>query len=714
MDGDRSDVSALVDRAIEQGEVLPQVLADTPAAILVIDLRAGTVTYANPVARDMTEVQLPCPVDRWGRAADLRDLGGDALEDSVSPLSRIATGRPVAGEPVRLGSDDEARLLWVTGFPLSAEGSLEQLALVALFEVDGDFGHQGDGRSGAGRLAALRDRAVVATDLAFSISDPHQPDHPLVWVNPAFTRMTGYGAEEAVGRNCRFLQGDARDQAELDTLRRALESQQPVTVTLVNFRKDGSAFYNQLSVSPVFDADDRLINYVGVQTDVTTRVRAERERAAAFEAERSARAAAEEARRVAERSRAQLALLAESTALLSGTLDVDEALERLMGLAVPVLADWVVLHRVRDDELGDMVLEGRHRDPAGQKLLDRLLPLLAEAPSAPVRLVLAGGGPCLVDETVDTPKQLVQPAAHALLDELAPESIMVAPLAAAGKVWGAMSFISTEPGRRYDASDLALVTDLGRRAAMSVENASMYQAQRQVALELQRVLLPRLTDRPGLQVAPVYQPSNRAARIGGDFYDLVQLPDGAISLSVGDVMGHDLPAAAAMGQLRGVLRSYAYEGAVPGAVLTRTDALVQGLGLIPLATVVHGRLEPAGDGFTLSWSNAGHPPPLLRRPDGTSQWLVAEPEPLLGVTDVVRSTHSVELTLGSTLVLYTDGLVERRSGEGDERGPLQRAVDALPADAGAAAVCRAALQARPADNDDDVAVLVVRVVERLA
>src|SRR3954467_9044462 len=104
-------------------------------------------------------------------------------------------------------------------------------------------------------LQALRERAVVATDIAFTILHPRQEDDPLVWVNPSFTRISGYSYEESVGRNCRFLQGPATERAAVDELRRALQEQQPLTTTLLNYRKDGTAFWNQLSITPVFDGD---------------------------------------------------------------------------------------------------------------------------------------------------------------------------------------------------------------------------------------------------------------------------------------------------------------------------------------------------------------------------------------------------------------------------------------------------------------------------
>ena len=327
---------------------LPAVLADVPVAVLVIDQAADTVIYANTAAVELAgNVRLPVDVDTWGAAAGLTDLSGGPLASSSGPLSAVAQGRPVTGEAVRLApgtsteqqraADDDGhgdQLLWVTGFPLSQSDSDEPLALVVFLQLDPvEYADDPDAY-----LQALRERAVIATDITFAITDPREPDNPLVWVNPSFTRVTGYEAHEAVGRNCRFLQGPATDPAAVAEIRAALAERRTITTTLLNYRKDGTAFWNQLSISPVFDGDENLVSFVGVQTDVTERVRVEREREAAFAAEQAARqeaelarAIAEQARRDAERAQAdaeqaqgRLALMAEATSALVATLDMTE------------------------------------------------------------------------------------------------------------------------------------------------------------------------------------------------------------------------------------------------------------------------------------------------------------------------------------------------------------------------------------------------------
>src|SRR5688572_28764852 len=121
----------------------------------------------------------------------------------------------------------------------------------------------------------LFERAVTASTNSIVIADPNQPDYPIVYVNPAFERTTGYVAEEVLGRNCRFLQGEDRDQPAIGELGRAVREGRHCTVVLRNYRKDGSLFWNELSIYPMRDEKGRVTNFVGVQNDITERIRAE-------------------------------------------------------------------------------------------------------------------------------------------------------------------------------------------------------------------------------------------------------------------------------------------------------------------------------------------------------------------------------------------------------------------------------------------------------
>jgi PAS domain S-box-containing protein len=677
---------------------LSRVLHEVPAAVLMVDVASRTVVHANRVAEALTSgaQRLPTPAARWSALAGLCDLAGEPFDDGASPLDRAAAGQAVFGEPVQLR---DGRTLWVTGFPLP--GPDRATSLVAFFELD---------TAALGPDVRVRDRAVVAAGLAFTISDPGRPDNPLVFVNPAFERTTGWSAEEVYGRNCRFLQGPDTDPAAVDLIREAVATEQHLVLTLLNYRKDGTAFWNELSLSPVYDGNGLLTHYVGIQADVTARVLVEQERERHLLAEQTARADAEQAQ-------ARLTLLAEATSMLAATLDVGESLDRLAALVVPSLADWCMVELVGTE--GEMRrVASAHVDPEKDALLRDLAPLqpASRTSASPVSQVVASGQPLLLRTVPDSVLDELDEGT-ALTDayrQLAPHSAMVVPLKARRQVLGALSIVSSSSGRTYDEDDLSMAADLARRAALTVDNARLYQQEHQVAEQLQRSLLPQLPTVPGLDVAARYLPGVREARVGGDWYDVFPLPDGAVGIAVGDVMGHDLTAAASMGQLRSVLRSYAWQGARPATVLDNVDELVQGMAMAQLATVAYARLERPVDGAPgeLCFANAGHLPPALRGPDGVVRLLDGGRSLLIGVATGTERTDALEeLASGSMLVLYTDGLVEQRGldpDEGLER--LRRAVAEVEV-RDAEQVCDDLVGALDgADREDDVALLVVRVL----
>src|SRR3954447_3265931 len=441
---------------------LPGVLADVPVAVLVIDQRTSCVVYANTAAVELAgNVRLPVDTDAWGAAAGLTDLSGAPLASSSGPLSAVAQGRPVTGEAVRLApgrsterdradadEGDSDQLLWVTGFPLSQVGNDEQLALVVFLQLD-PVEQTADPEA---YLQALRERAVIATDITFTITDPRQPDDPLVWVNPSFSRVTGYQAEEAVGRNCRFLQGPATDPDAVASIRTALAERRTVSTTLLNYRKDGSAFWNQLSISPVFDGEGTLVSFVGVQTDATERGGVEHEREAAFAAEQAARQEAEQARSIAEQAqsdaeRAQgeaeyaqsrLALMAEATTTLIATLDMSELLDRLAGLCVPRLGDWAFVTLL--DDYGDVrEFAARHRDGRDDELQEfGGLHVMHLGPGSPSRRSMASSRPVVLDDL--TPDVLgevfTSPGALEAFQRLGGAQIVTVPMVARRRTLG--------------------------------------------------------------------------------------------------------------------------------------------------------------------------------------------------------------------------------------------------------------------------------------
>jgi PAS domain S-box-containing protein len=582
----------------------------------------------------------------------------------------------------------------------------------------------------------LRERALGATDVCLTITDPNLPDNPLIWVNPAFEKMTGYRAEDVLGRNCRFLQGPRTDRSVADGIGAALRAGRPSTAVLLNQRSDGTEFWNEISINPVFDQQGRLTHFVGVLRDVTDRVRAAREREDLLVREQNARAAAEAAQSLAEQAQRELRLLAGVSELMADTLTAEEALHRLAEAVVPVLGTWCVAHLSDIDPADDggdrRQLAIRHLDPSLADVTRRLQELRGRqaGPQSPITHAIHTGEPELylldedrLQEAVggNDPEEIEQ--TRELYRTLGLGPAMTVPLQGRDGVLGALAIVAADGRPGYDADDLRIALDIGRRAGAALDKARVYRVEHNVAEALQRSLLPGLPIVPGLRLAARYQPASGSAQVGGDWYDVLQLPDGAVGVAVGDVMGHDLSAAAAMGQLRSVLRSYAWEGDRPGLVLDKLDRLVQGLEMAALATCLYARVQIDEEGLSegqpgpalLRWANAGHLPPVLLRPGRHPSLLRESTSVLIGASaeeGAQRPEARVWLSPGSCLLLYTDGLVEARGHDVDDGlAELLRVAEGHDLRAGPEALVDRVLELmRPArTREDDIALLAVQI-----
>ncbi|WP_432547617.1 PP2C family protein-serine/threonine phosphatase [Kineococcus sp. SYSU DK004] len=661
------------------------------AAVVVVDTETGAVVHANAAAVDLAPgTRLPVAVGEWSAAVRLRSPDGAPCPPGRDPLALAARGRAVGGAVVGVGLEVQQR--WVVAVPLEGTPGLHRRVLVTLLPVEA-------GPPGEDEGSRLRDRAVLATALSFTVADAQTPDMPLVWVNPAFTVTTGYAFEEVVGRNCRFLQGPGTDPAAPREVRETIRAGRDGSTTLLNYRKDGSAFWNELALSPVRDGAGTVTHYVGIQLDVTERVVAGQERDRALAAERRARrdaevarAEAEASRASAERARARLELLAGATTRLAGALGVAECLRALADLVVPVLADRAVV----------LAADGRE----------------AVAPAAPA----AGWPEAAVRRVREVLRERPaggEPAEHAgAAAALGARSALVVPLEGRERTRDVLVLLRDGDAPALGAGDRRVAGDLARRAGLILDNARLYEQQHEIAETLQASLLPALPVVPGLRAAARYRAAASGAQVGGDFYELVPLPGGAVGLAVGDVVGHDVLAAAAMGHLRGLLRASAWEFAdrPPARVLERVDDLLLGLGIPTMATLAYARLSPRPDGgWRLEHSSAGHPPLLVRTPDGAVRVLSEAGDLLLGVRAGRRVSATVDVPEGSVVVGYTDGLVERR-GEvlsvGLER--VRAAVASGPADPDALCEHLLSTLGGVAGAADDVAVLAVEVRARPA
>ncbi len=251
---------------------------------------------------------------------------------------------------------------------------------------------------------------------------------------------------------------------------------------------------------------------------------------------------------------------------------------------------------------------------------------------------------------------------------------------------------------------------LGRARAEAIQREHVDQ-ERRLSETLQRSLLSNPAQVEGLPVAVRYVPAAEEAQIGGDWYDAFRLPSDGLSLVIGDVTGHDRDAAASMAQMRNLLRGVAMTLTSPAEVLSAVERAVQQLEFDVLATAIVAHVEPSpdGSGARLRWSNAGHLPPVVIDPHGAVRVLENRPDPLVGVGRWERTVHSDTLGSGSLLVLYTDGLIERRDSSLDEG--LAWLVGALAGQqhADPEQVCDLLIGHMPDDIDDDIALIVLKV-----
>ena len=285
------------------------------------------------------------------------------------------------------------------------------------------------------------------------------------------------------------------------------------------------------------------------------------------------------------------------------------------------------------------------------------------------------------------------------------------PVVTAGAVVAVIA-LSWDHDRGPDKDSYALQTGLAHYTGHALERARLLEERRESAKTLQRAMLSRLPEVPHLDMAATYSPATRSDQIGGDWYDAVAVDDDVTMFMIGDVTGHDMRAAAKMGQLRSLLRAFAWShDESPSALLSLLDKANSGLGLLASGTAVVARLERVPGAYQLTWSTAGHPPPLVLRQDGNVERLAVLPDMMLGVRPTSKRTdHVTTLYPGDTLLLYTDGLAEQRGTTPDQwLNRLQKTLGALGDTATAALPVTLVRRLASDDQRDDVAVLAVRV-----
>lgn len=550
------------------------------------------------------------------------------------------------------------------------------------------------------RDVALSTRMIAQSPIGLAVLDT---DLRYVSVNPTLERLNGVPAEDHLGRTM----GEVLPQIDVEGVetaaRQVLETGLPLVDRFSLGRTPADPDEDHAWSVSLYRLEDAVGTVLGVAASVVDITEQHR---AAVEAE--------EARR-------RLAVIADASARIGTTLELDRTARELAEVAVPELADIAAV------DLLEAVMDGRRSSlgPTEPAVIRALAVRAEDAPEAlgaadPAGQVTRYDADRLVTECVrtgrpvmvarveesDLPRIARSPEAAELLARAGVHSYLAVPLIARGEVLGALDLKRTRNRLPFSEDDLLLARELASRAAVQIDNARWYQNARDTALTLQRSLLPSHPPvTGGLEVASRYQPAGATAEVGGDWFDVIPLDGCKTALVVGDVMGSGINAAATMGRLRTATNTLASLDLEPARLLEHLDRITQDLDH-SIATCVYAVHDPHLRQCRIA--NAGHLPPVRLRAGCEPELLDLPTGAPLGVGGVAFSTTTVDLDPGDRLVLYTDGLVETRQHPLDER--LDALLELLEGpDRPLEEVCDLLLRTlHQPDNTDDVALLIAR------
>jgi PAS domain S-box-containing protein len=609
------------------------VIGVNPAAsvILGLDLAAGTTWPVVPQGNAVREDGSPFP------AADL-----------PVPVA-LRTGKIVADVlvGVRHGRTGQLRWILVTAVPDASDDRGRPSRAYAIFT---DLTEQRVTEAALRQSNALLGRLRDANVLGVVVVGEQQ----VYEANDAYLAIIGYTRDDLEADRVHWRQITPPGWASVEerAMRQLLETGAVQPFEKEYLHKDGHRVPVLIGAAVI---DRNPLRWTSFVVDLSSRQRAERERAALLAGTRAARAEADGARD-------RLAFLMRAGALVAATRDRDELLGQIVQLVVPVVADCcVVFLPTAEGTLRASAIAHTDSGRATQLAELRAHPIAPAGPLLSQRAYSTGTTKLSRDATAEMPSWTrAEPDAMGIVQLMRPRSAISTPLLAGQGPLGVISLYRGAGRPAFTETDVSVVEELGRRLAVGLANTDTFAREHAIAETLQRSLLPdALPQLPGLDLAVRYLPATEGAAVGGDWYDAFPLADGRVGLVIGDVSGHNIASASTMGQIRSLLRAYAVNSRGPGVALERTNAAVAQLLPDATATVVYAVLDPAtGD---LSYANAGHPPPIISARAGQSEYLDDAPGVMLGVcTTASFSTGHRRLPPGARLLCYTDGLIEDR------------------------------------------------------
>jgi PAS domain S-box-containing protein len=661
----------------------------------------GLILQVNAAASEITGLRAE-DLLTWSLPTAARAVGEDGVPLAVgeSPLEvALSTGQAVIDTIIGLPEEQAGGTRWlkVTAVPYwPDEAGRPQRGYVMFRDVTGQRHKDQALRHGAELMRRLREADVLGV---VAIEDGR-----IVEANDAYLDILGYTREDLEAGQ---LDWQALTPPEWAVAMEHAAQQLRGSGAFRPFEKE--CVHRDGHRVPVLIGGARVsrdpLRWTAYVVDLSARQRAEQARIAAASRERAARAEAQIARE-------RLGFMIRAGELVSAATNRDELLARAAKLVVPGLADLCVTFLPGD---GGMLraTSVAHLEPAGEvavtDLRDFQIPqagsLLVQAAWEAAHTIVKDSSASRRAEGPDFGSPLQE-----IVDRADPRSVLAVPLMSGDRPLGVITLgrAAGRPGFTQ-GSDMQMIEELGRQLAAGLANADKSACDHAVAQALQRAVLPDVLPQiAGLDLAARYLPTTVGVDVGGDWYDVFALGDDRVGLAVGDVVGHNLAAASVMGQVRNLLRGYAVDKADPAAVLNATGAAMARLLPDALATVVYGVLDIATG--QLSYASAGHPPPGCATPAGEVSYLDADPDTMLGLGHGFTTRHR-RIAPGSTLLLYTDGLIEDRRRDLSEG--LARLADAMRHDAARSAeqTC-AAVQAAmigTTPRTDDLCILAVRL-----
>jgi PAS domain S-box-containing protein len=672
---------------------LPGALLDgLPTPVVVVEPGSGRVLAANRAALELTgDDPVGRPAAAWLPVDRCRDAEGQPLAEEQLPAVRAARGERLRGTIVECDTPRGVRTLRVSAETVQPSDGAP-VVLVTCEDVTELRAAQ------LGERLVGEDLRAILEGIADSVT-AQGPDGGLVYANEAAVLVLGFPSAEAllsapltqIMARWELLtpSGDPLPTTDLPG-RKALMGEEPEAV-LVQFRERGGneTRWSRIKARPVLDADGSVRLAINVIEDVT------------------------ELKQVEQTQR----FLAEASRVLADSLDYEATLSAIARLAVPGVADWCGVDLAGDgDEVHRVAVE--HVDPAKVALAAELAERYPADPRADrgIHHVLRTGESQLWPEI---PEELLVQAAQdeehlRMIRALGMSSAMVVPMRVRERVLGAITFVSTESGRRFNRGDLRLAEDLALRAATAVENARLYRARSTIAQTLQASLLPpMLPEVPGVEAGALYRAAGEDHEVGGDFYDLFATSDDHWFAVIGDVCGKGAEAAAVTALARYTIRAAAARRHSPAAILRWVNEVMVREGSTRFCTIAVAHLDRSQKQTVLTVAVGGHPGPILLRADGGVEEIRAQGTLLGLVEDPSLADVTIELAAGDAVLLYTDGVTEaaapRRVWSTDDLAAVVAGAAGAPAQGLVDHVADAALTGLPGPPRDDVAMLALRL-----